>query len=118
VPARVHGVGSSEAEIRVLLRLDEPGADFTPTASVTTSAGAVIEFDLSRAVDVTAERARLTKALLTAQKERNSNSAKLASDEFLARAPEPVVAKVRARLQAAHADIARIQAALETLPTH
>jgi valyl-tRNA synthetase len=116
VPARVEGVDSNEAAIRVLLRLGEPGADFTPTASLSTSTGATIEFDLSRRVDVAAERARLAKALLTAQKERDTNSAKLASDDFLAKAPGPVVAKVRARLRAAHADIGRIQAALDALP--
>ena len=116
VPARVHGVSTGEAEIRWLLRLDEAGDDFAPTATLATSSGASIEFDLSGAIDVAAERARLTKALAAAEKERAGNSAKLASDAFTAKAPEPVIAKVRDRLATAEADIERIQAALAALP--
>ena len=116
VPARVHGVSTGEAEIGWLLRLDEAGDDFVPTATLATSSGAVIEFDLSGAIDVAAERARLTRALAAAEKERAGNSAKLASDAFTAKAPEPVIAKVRERLATAEADIERIQAALAALP--
>jgi valyl-tRNA synthetase len=116
VPARLRGIAAGESEIRWLLRLDEPADGFSPTASLTASGGVTIEFDLSDAVDVAAERARLTKDLLAARKERDLNTAKLHNDAFTAKAPEPVIEKVRARLSSAEADLARIEGALEALP--
>ncbi len=116
VPARLTGLAGGETEIRSLLRLDIAGEDFSPTASLTTAGGVGIEFDLSGTIDVGAERARLAKELAGAQKERDVNSAKLGNAAFTGKAPEAVVAKVRARLDAAEADIVRVQAALEALP--
>jgi valyl-tRNA synthetase len=101
---------------RSLLRLDEPGERFSPTASLTTSTGVRVELDLSRAIDIPAERSRLVKALATAQRERDATAAKLATEAFTANAPESVVAKVRDRASAAEADIARLEAALAALP--
>jgi valyl-tRNA synthetase len=115
VPARLTGAGSGEAAIRFLLRLDEPGEGFAPTASLTTAGGVRVELDLSGAIDVAAERARLTKDLAAAQKERDVNAGKLANEAFTAKAPEPVIAKVRDRLATAEADLLRIQSALEQL---
>jgi valyl-tRNA synthetase len=117
VPARLSGAVGGEREIRWLLRLDEPGADFTATAALTTAAGVTIELDLSGMIDVAAERARLTKDLAGARKERDINNAKLSNEAFVTKAPEAVVAKHRARLGAAEADIARIEAALANLPS-
>jgi valyl-tRNA synthetase len=117
VPARLSGAAGGEREIRWLLRLDEPGADFTATAALTTAAGVTIELDLSGMIDVAAERARLTKDLAGARKERDINYAKLGNEAFVTKAPEAVVAKHRARLEAAEADIARIEAALANLPS-
>jgi valyl-tRNA synthetase len=76
----------------------------------------LVEFDLSGAVDIPAERARLTKDLAAAEKERAVNSAKLANEAFTGKAPEAVIGKVRDRLATAEADIARITAALGDLP--
>ncbi|HZE48951.1 MAG TPA: valine--tRNA ligase [Jatrophihabitantaceae bacterium] len=115
VPARLAGLAGGEAEIRSLLRLDEADSGFTSTASLTTAGGVTIEFDLSGAIDVAAERARLAKDLAAAQKERDVNAAKLGNEAFTAKAPEAVVAKHRARLDAAEADIVRIEAALAGL---
>ncbi|HEY3718082.1 MAG TPA: valine--tRNA ligase [Jatrophihabitantaceae bacterium] len=115
VPARLAGLAGGEAEIRSLLRLDEADAGFTSTASLTTAGGVTIEFDLSGAIDVAAERARLMKDLAAAQKERDTNAAKLGNEAFTAKAPEAVVAKHRGRLEAAEADIVRIEAALAGL---
>jgi valyl-tRNA synthetase len=78
--------------------------------------GGTVEFDLSGAIDVPAERARLTKDRVAAQKELDVNAAKLANGEFTRKAPEAVIAKVRSRLAAAKADLARIDAALDALP--
>ena len=44
-------------------------------------------------------------------------TAKLGNADFVAKAPEPVVAKVRGRLSAAEADIQRISAQLDALPS-
>jgi valyl-tRNA synthetase len=117
VPARVLGTtAAAEPSIRALLRLDEPGDGFAATASLTTAAGVTVELDLSGTIDVAAERARLTKDRAAAEKERAVNAGKLGNEAFLAKAPEAVVAKVRDRLSAAEADLARIDAALAALP--
>ncbi len=115
VPARLAGLAGRETEIRALARLKEPDQGFAATASLTTAGGVTVELDLS--VDAAAQRARLTKELLAAGKEREVNAAKLANEAFVARAPAAVVEKHRGRLAAAEADIARIEAALATLPS-
>jgi valyl-tRNA synthetase len=104
-----------EAEIRALARLTEPSEGFAATATLET-ARATVRIDLSGAIDVPAERARLAKDLAAAQKEIVGAEAKLGDAGFLAKAPEPVVAKIRARLAGAQADVARIGARLEALP--
>jgi len=76
----------------------------------------VVELDLSGTIDVAAERARLTKDQISAAKEIAQATAKLDNQAFLAKAPEPVVAKIRDRLAAAEADLSRIQARLAALP--
>jgi valyl-tRNA synthetase len=116
VPAEFEGLHAHEAQIRFLLRLDEPGEGFSRTASVTTPGGVVAWLDLSAEIDVAAERARYTKDLAVAEKERAQNAAKLANEAFTGKAPQEVVAKVRDRLVAAEAEIARIRSALDALP--
>jgi valyl-tRNA synthetase len=117
VPARLTGAASTvEPSVRALLRLDEPGRGFTVTAALTTAAGVTVELDLSGAIDVAAERARLTKDRAAAEKERAVNAGKLGNAAFTGKAPDAVVAKVRDRLAAAEADLARIDAALAALP--
>jgi valyl-tRNA synthetase len=116
VPARIAGAGNAESSARALLRLDEPDPAFTPTATLTTAAGVRLDFDLSGAIDVAAERARLRKELAAAEKEQAVNAGKLSNESFTGKAPDAVVAKVRDRLAVAEADIARIQQALSALP--
>jgi valyl-tRNA synthetase len=117
VPARITGAAATvEPAVRALLRLDEAGDAFTPTASLTTSRAVTIELDLSGTIDVAAERARLAKDRAAAEKELATNTAKLGNEAFLGKAPEAVVGKVRDRLAAAEAEIARIDAALAALP--
>ncbi len=115
IPAQISGP-VDEHDVRVLCRLDTPGSGFAATASVQVSAGVSVAFDLSGAIDVAAERARLTKDRDAAEKERAVNAGKLGNTAFTGRAPEDVVAKVRDRLAAADADLARIDAALAALP--
>jgi valyl-tRNA synthetase len=57
----------------------------------------------------------LAKALAAAEKEREVNAAKLANPAFTSKAPEAAVAKVRARLAGAEADLTRLQAALDAI---
>ena len=113
-PLRAH-----EEAIRTLARLGEHADGFTPTASVTVGfhAGEVrVDLDLSGTIDVAAERRRLDRDLAAAVKDRAGSAAKLANADFLAKAPEPVVAKIRQRLEAAEADIARLHSQLDALP--
>ena len=116
VPARLSGLPGGETEIRSLVRLDPPGDGFAPTASLTIAGGVTVDLDLSAAIDVAAERGRLSRELAAARKEQETNSAKLGNEAFTGKAPEAVVAKVRDRLAIAEADIARVQAALDALP--
>ena len=89
----------------------------TGAATARIEVGAVtIEFDLTGAVDVDAERARLTKDLATAEKDRQTAKVKLDNEGFMAKAPMEVVQEIRARLTETTADIERITAALASLP--
>jgi valyl-tRNA synthetase len=88
--------------------------DFTPSASV--EIGSIkCELDLSGAVDVVAERARLEKDLATAQKDLATAEVKLKNEGFMAKAPENVVKEIRERQAATSADIERITAQLAVL---
>ena len=88
--------------------------DFTPSASV--EIGSIkCELDLSGAVDLVAERARLEKDLLTAQKDLATAEVKLKNEGFMAKAPENVVKEIRERQAATNADIERITTQLAAL---
>jgi valyl-tRNA synthetase len=88
--------------------------DFTPSASV--EIGAIkVELDLSGTIDVVAERARLEKDLVTAQKDLKTAEVKLNNEGFMAKAPADVVTEIKERLTATTADIERITAQLAAL---
>jgi valyl-tRNA synthetase len=88
--------------------------DFTPSASV--EIGSIkVELDLSGTVDVVAERARLEKDLVTAQKDMKTAEVKLGNEGFMAKAPANVVAEIKERMAATSADIERITAQLAAL---
>ena len=89
--------------------------DITPSAKCE-AAGVTIEFDLTESVDVVAERARLEKDLVTANKDKQTAEVKLNNQGFMAKAPEDVVVEIRERLEKTTADIARITSALAALP--
>ncbi|HST47764.1 valine--tRNA ligase [Jatrophihabitans sp.] len=116
IPARFTGLGEHEPQIRRLLRLTEPAGQFSPTATLELTAGATVELDLSTAVDLTAERARLERDRAAAAKELEQTAKKLSNDAFLANAKPAVVSSVRARNTAAAADLRRIEEALTRLP--
>ncbi|GAB2836059.1 valine--tRNA ligase [Actinocorallia aurea] len=105
-----------EEQIRSLLRLTVPEGAFTATASLPVE-GVVVKLDTAGAIDVGAERARLTKDLAAARKEVAQTSGKLGNADFVAKAPEAVINKNKARLEAAEADIVRLEAQLAALPS-
>ncbi|MFB8277041.1 valine--tRNA ligase [Nocardia colli] len=101
-----------------LARLTEPGEEFAATATVEvrlSGATVTVELDTSGAVDLDAERRRLEKDLAAAEKELAGTAAKLGNEAFLAKAPEPVVAKIKDRQAVAAAEVARIGARLAEL---
>ncbi|GAB3160523.1 valine--tRNA ligase [Microbispora hainanensis] len=108
-------LAAHEGAIRVLLRLDEPTDTFNPTARLTVGT-VVVEIDTAGAIDVAAERKRLEKDLAVARKEQAQVTAKLGNEQFMAKAPEDVVAKVRRRAEQAAEDISRLEAQLAALP--
>jgi valyl-tRNA synthetase len=98
--------------------LTAPGPDFRPSASLEVRLSrttVVVELDTSGTIDVAAERRRLEKDLALAQKELASTAAKLANADFLAKAPEQVVGKVRERQRVAQEETDRITSRLAGL---
>jgi valyl-tRNA synthetase len=120
VPARLTGIAATplavhEVRIRALLRLTEPGADFSPTATLDAE-NVTIELDTAMRLDVEAERKRLAKDLAAAEAEIEGMERKLANTSFVERAPAEVVAKNRARLAAAQQEVARLTERIAALP--
>lgn len=124
VAARLTGAGYAEVSghepaVRALAKLTEPADGFTPGASVEVllaGGTTTVELDLSGAVDVAAERNRLTKDLAAAEKELKGCEAKLGNPNFTGKAPADVVAKITERRDVARAEIERITARLDALP--
>jgi valyl-tRNA synthetase len=110
----VPGLAEHADQVRALTRLTPDEDGFTSGAKLSVE-GAVVELDLSGAIDVAAERARLEKDLALARKEIDAADAKLANADFVAKAPDQVVAKISARKSAGEADVARISAQLAAL---
>lgn len=111
------GIAAHEPLIRSLVRLDPAGDDFQASATLAMPGAVGVALDTRGSIDVGAERARLTKDRAAAEKEVAQARAKLDNPAFIGKAPEPVVAKIRDRLATAEADLVRINAALETLPS-
>jgi valyl-tRNA synthetase len=107
------GLADYEAALRFIVKCEGSEGNFTAKVEV---ANVVIEFDLTGAIDLAAERARLSKDLITAQKDRDTAKVKLDNEGFMAKAPMEVVTEIRARLQETTADIERLTALLEKLP--
>ena len=113
VSANFVGLVGHEAALRQVCRLEV----MTNAPSAKIEVGKVIvEFDLTGAIDVKAERARLTKDLATAEKDRATAKVKLDNEGFMAKAPMEVVQEIRTRLAQTTADIESITAQLAALP--
>ncbi len=120
VAARLVGIAATplaghEERIRSLLRLTPPADGFTASASLAVE-GLMVELDVAGAIDVAAERRRMEKDLAAARSEAEQAARKLDNADFTARAPAAVVAKTRQRLDAAQADISRLEQRLALLP--
>ena len=121
--ARIHakisgltGPGAKyEDAIRFLVRLDEPGEKFSPSAKIEIGEFTV-SFDLIGSVDVAAERARLTKDLANIKKDRETAQVKLSNENFMEKAPMEVVSETRERVAVCDAEIKRIETLLTALP--
>jgi valyl-tRNA synthetase len=111
------GIAPHEPLIRSLVRLDQTGGDFAASATLAVAGGVRVALDTRGSIDVAAERARLDKDRVAAEKEAAQCRAKLGNAAFVDKAPAPVVEKIRTRLAAAEADLARIAAALDALPS-
>ena len=119
VAARLVGIegtplAAHEERIRALLRLNPPAEDFTASASLEVE-GITVELDVAGVIDVAAERRRMEKDLAAARSEAEQAARKLGNADFTGKAPAAVVAKTRQRLEAANADIARIEQRLAVL---
>jgi valyl-tRNA synthetase len=110
------GLAPHESLIRSLARLDDGGEGFSATATLAVAGGVTVALDTRGSIDVAAERARLAKDLAAAEKEVAQCQGKLGNAAFVEKAPAPVVAKIKDRLAAAEADIARVNAQLAALP--
>ncbi len=76
---------------------------------------ATVVLPLAGAIDVGAERARLTRERDKATGEARKLAQKLDNADFVRRAPDEVVEENRERLAAAQADVARLEAALHRI---
>ncbi len=122
VAARVSGLTPDLAGMRpyldALAKLTPAGDDFAATATVEvrlSSCTPTVAIDTSGQVDVEAERKRAAKDLAAAEKELAGTTAKLGNEQFLAKAPDAVVAKITARRELAEAEVARLTAKLAEL---
>ena len=101
-----------ESAMRFVLKLE--AGDFTPSTSFDI-AGVKVELDLTGAIDVDAERARLEKDLAAAKKDLQTAEVKLSNQGFMAKAPADVVAEIKERAAKTTSEIDRLTAALATL---
>jgi valyl-tRNA synthetase len=118
-----------DASNATLARLDRQSAAVSRLARIDRAAGeapsggalqivvdeATYVLPLEGVIDLDAERARLTKAIAAAEKERDSLSARLSNPSFVERAKPEAVEKARADHAEKSADAARLSAALGRL---
>jgi len=114
----------------MMKRLSENGATLARMAKVTAPVssetvphgsaqvvvgGVTVAFPLDGAIDLGAEKARLSKAIAAAEKDRDSLAARLANPAFTDRAKSEAVDKARTDHDARAAEAERLHAALARL---
>lgn len=125
VAAELVGLDSADLSgqrdyIDSLARLNAADPDFAATATIEVrlrETTVTVQIDTSGTIDVAAERRRLEKELAAAEKELATTTAKLANEQFVAKAPDPVKAKIETRAQVAKEELIRINAKLDELGT-
>ena len=119
ISAQISGLAGDllnyEDAIRFLVRLDKAGSDFKESARIEIGQFS-IAFDLRGAIDVKAERARLSKDLESIKKDLQSAVVKLENENFMAKAPMEVVKEIRERMEFCESEITRINTLLAALP--
>ncbi|MGA0851886.1 MAG: valine--tRNA ligase [Candidatus Nanopelagicaceae bacterium] len=119
ISAQISGLSGDllnyEDAIRFLVRLDKAGSDFKESARIEIGQFS-IAFDLRGAIDVKAERARLSKDLENIKKDLQSAVVKLENENFMAKAPMEVVKEIRERMEFCESEITRINTLLAALP--
>lgn len=111
-------LAGQEELVRNLANTTAPSEDFDPSASIEvrlSQATVEVTLDTHGAVDVEAERKRLEKDLAKANKELEQTGKKLGNENFLSKAPEEVVNKIKERQQIAREEVERITSRLEGL---
>ena len=111
-------LAGQEELVRNLANTTVPDEDFDPSASIEvrlSQATVEVTLDTHGAVDVEAERKRLEKDLAKANKELEQTGKKLGNKNFLSKAPEEVVNKIKERQQVAREEVERITSRLEGL---
>ena len=111
-------LSNQEELVRNLANTTAPAEDFDPSASIEvrlSQATVEVTLDTHGAVDGEAERKRLEKDLAKANKELEQTGKKLGNENFLSKAPEEVVNKIKQRQQIAREEVERITSRLEGL---
>ncbi|MGB6245229.1 MULTISPECIES: valine--tRNA ligase [Gordonia] len=112
------GLAPLRSQLDSLARLESADEGFAATATVEvrlSTGTATVAIDTSGTVDVAAERKRAAKDLAAAEKELAGTTAKLGNEQFLSKAPDAVVAKIKARRELAEAEVERLTAKLAEL---
>jgi valyl-tRNA synthetase len=116
-PSLVERLGHNATTLTRMGKLEAPvEADTAPPSSAQIVVnGTTIAFPIGDAIDLDAEKARLSKGAEAAEKERDSLAARLGNPNFTERAKPEAVEKARADHEAKAAEAERLRAALERL---
>ncbi|HET9355626.1 MAG TPA: valine--tRNA ligase [Sphingomicrobium sp.] len=116
-PAMLARLADNLPTLARMAKLDGPVAasDVPPSSAQIVTSGVTLAFPLEGAIDLDAEKARLSKAVEAAEKDRDSLAARLANPAFAERAKPEAVEKARADHAARAAEAERLTAALARL---
>ncbi|RAK61387.1 valine--tRNA ligase [Phenylobacterium hankyongense] len=116
-PAQAQVLKSSAPLIAQLLRVSEIRfVDAVPEGAIPyVVEGATLALPVAEFIDLTAERARLSKEVATLASDIDRTAKKLANADFVARAPDEVVEENRERLAEAETAKAKLESALARL---
>ena len=116
-PATIDRLNANAATLSRMAKLAGPVAsDSVPAGSAQiVIGGTTVAFPLGDAIDLDAEKSRLSKAIAAAEKDRDGLAARLANPAFTDRAKPEAVEKARADHDARAAEAERLSAALARL---